>query len=116
MVKACQAETEAGLWASLANTEVVLQEALAALDPKRATLESAEKALEVEQRAWSEADREAVALRGRVMETEDASAWLRELVAQLREQVARQAEDLSTLEASHVDTYLFVFLLRWLFP
>ncbi|XP_066389958.1 uncharacterized protein [Miscanthus floridulus] len=43
------------------------------------------------------------ALRGRVMETEDASARLREQVSQLREQVARQAEDLSTLEASHVE-------------
>ena len=38
-------ETEAGLWASLANTEVVLQEALVVLEPKRAALESAQKAL-----------------------------------------------------------------------
>ena len=42
------------------------------------------------------------------METEDASAWL-------REQVARQAEDLSTLEASHVGMSRFCFLLCWLF-
>ena len=49
------------------------------------------------------------------METEDASARLREQVARLHEQVARQVEDLSTLEASHAGTYLFVFLLCWLF-
>jgi len=52
------------LWASLVNIEVVLQEALAALDPERVALESAEKALEVERRARSEADREMRALRG----------------------------------------------------
>ena len=45
-----------------------------------------------------------LALRGRVMGTEDASA-------RLREQVARQAEDLSTLENFHVGTYLFCFSL-----
>ena len=38
------------------------------------------------------------------MGTEDASAWL-------REQVAWQAEDLSTLENFHVGTYLFCFSL-----
>ena len=52
-----------------------------ALDPERAALESVEKALEVERRARSEADREMRALRGQVMETEDASARLREQVA-----------------------------------
>ena len=83
---------------------------------KRATLESTKKALEVEWRARSEVNREVLALWGQVMETEDASARLREQVAQLREQVARQAEDLSTLEASHVSTYPFCFLLCWLFP
>ena len=65
----------------MVNTEVGLWEALAALDPERAALELAEKALEVERRARSEADREVVALRGQVMETEDASAWLHEQVA-----------------------------------
>ena len=55
-VKVRQEETEAGLWASLANTEAVLQEALVALEPERAGLESAQKALGVEQRAQSEAD------------------------------------------------------------
>ena len=57
---------------------MALQEALAALDPERTALESAEKALEVERRAQSEADREVFTLRGWVMETEDASARLRE--------------------------------------
>ena len=47
-------------------------------------------------------------LRGLVMGTEDASAWL-------REQVAWQAEDLSTLENFHVGTYLFYFSLGWFF-
>ncbi|XP_066344268.1 uncharacterized protein [Miscanthus floridulus] len=101
--RARQAETEAELRASLANTEVALQEALAALDPECAALKSAEKALEVERRARLKADREMRVLRGRVMETEDVSARLHEQVAQLREQVAQQAEDLSTLEASHVE-------------
>ena len=75
---------------------------MAALEPERAALESAQKALEVEQRARSEADREVLTLRDQVMGMEDASAWL-------HKQAARQAEDLSTLEASRVCTYLFVF-------
>ena len=95
-------ETEARLRTSLANTEAALQEALAALEPERATLESAQKALGAEQRARSEVDQEVLVLRGQVMGMEDASA-------RLREQVARQAEDLSTLEASHIGAYLFVF-------
>ena len=41
-------------------------------------------------------------LRDQVMGMEDASAWL-------HKQAARQAEDLSTLEASHIGAYLFVF-------
>ena len=102
-------ETEVGLRASLANTEAALQEALVALEPEQAALESAQKALEAEQRARSEADQEVLALRGRVMGTEDASAWL-------REQVARQAEDLSTLEASRIGVYLFCFLVVLIFP
>ena len=56
----------------------------------------------MEQRARSEADREVLTLRDQVMGMEDASAWL-------REQVARQAEDFSTLEASRISAYLFVF-------
>ena len=54
--KVRQEETEAGLRMSLVNTEVALQEALAALEPERAALERAQKALEVEQRARLEAD------------------------------------------------------------
>ena len=46
---------------------------------------------------------------GRVMGTEEASA-------RLREQVARQTEEFSTLENFHVDTYLFYFLSCWFFP
>ena len=56
--KAHQAETEVGLWTSLADTEAALQESLVALESKGAalmseqsSLESARKALEVEQRA-----------------------------------------------------------------
>ena len=100
--KVHQEETEARLRASLENTEAALQEALVALEPERATLESAQKALEAEQRARSEADQEVLALRDQVMGMEDASAWL-------RKQVAQQAEDLSTLEASRIGAYLFVF-------
>ena len=77
-----------GLWTSLANTEMTLQEAFAALEPERsalasewATLESARMALEVERRARSEADQEVFVLRGRVMGTEDASTQLRKQVA-----------------------------------
>ena len=67
-------------------------------------LESARKALEAERKARSEADQEVLVLRGRVMGTEDASAWL-------HEQVVRQAEDLSTLKNFRVGTYLFCFSL-----
>ena len=81
--KVRQEEIEAGLWTSLANTEAALQEALVAL-------ERAHKALETEQRARSEADQEVLALRGQVMGMEDASV-------RMREQVARLAEDFSTL-------------------
>ena len=54
---------------------------MAALEPERAALERAQKALEVEQRAWSEADQEVHTLRSQVMGKEDASARLREQVA-----------------------------------
>ena len=101
-VKVHQEETEAGLRTSLANTEEALQEALAALEPEWTTLESTQKALEAEQRARPEADLEVLALWGQVMGMEDVSA-------RLREQVARQAEDLSTFEASRIGAYLFVF-------
>ncbi|XP_066341078.1 uncharacterized protein [Miscanthus floridulus] len=108
--KAHQVETKVGLRTSLANTEVALQESLEALESERAALvsersalESARKALEAEQRALevernarSEMDQEVLVLRGWVMGMEEASA-------RLREQVARQAEDLSTLENFHVE-------------
>ena len=81
--KARQAETEAGLRASLASTEAVLQEALAALEPERsalaserAALESARKALGSEQRARSEVGQEVLVLRGWVMGTEEANTRL----------------------------------------
>ena len=45
---------------------------------EQATLESARKALEAERRAQTDVDQEVLALQGRVMGTEDASAWLRE--------------------------------------
>ena len=108
-MKARHEDIEAGLSTSLANTEAALQEALAALEPERAALERAQKALEAEQRARSKVDQEVLALRGQVMGMEDASA-------RLREQVARQAEDLSTLEASRIGAYLFCFLVVLIFP
>ena len=76
---------------------------------ERNTLELARKALEVERKSRSEADREVLALRGRVMGTEEASA-------RLREQVARQAEEFSTLENFHVGMYLFCFSSCWFLP
>ena len=79
-----------------------------ALESARKALEAEQRALEVERKAWSEVDREVLTLRGRVMGTEDAST-------RLREQVARQAEDLSTLENFCVGTYLFYFPSCWFF-
>ena len=76
------------MWTSLANTEVALQKSLETLESERSALVSEQKALELvrkalesEQKARSEADQEVLALRGRVMGTEDASARLREQVA-----------------------------------
>ena len=48
-------------------------------------------------------------LQGRVMGTEEASA-------RLREQVARQAEEFSTLENFRIGMYLFYFSLCWFLP
>ena len=76
--KARQAETEAGLRTSLADTEVALQKSLETLESERNTLGLARKALESERKAWSEVDQEVLALWGRVMGTEEASARLRE--------------------------------------
>ena len=58
VAKARQAETEAGLRTSLANTEAALRESLVALEPKQAALVSAQNALES---AWKalEAERNA---------------------------------------------------------
>ena len=50
-VKARQAETEAGLWTSLVNTEVVLQESLVALESERSALVSERSALELVRKA-----------------------------------------------------------------
>ena len=92
--KARQEETAAGLRSSLVDTEAALQESLVALESersvlvsKRSALELAQKALELERKARSEADQKVLALRGRVMGTEEANA-------RLREQVTRQAEGL----------------------
>ena len=46
-MKACQAETEAGLRTSLANTEAVLQESSVALESERSTLALERNALEL---------------------------------------------------------------------
>ena len=77
-----------GLQTSLADTEVALQESLETLELERSalvseqnTLELARKALKSERKGRSEADREMLALWGRVMGTEEPSAQLREQVA-----------------------------------
>ena len=56
----------------------------------------------LERKARSEADQEVLALRGRVMGTEEANAWL-------CEQVTQQAEGLSILENTRLGKYLFCF-------
>ena len=101
---------------SLVDTEAVLQKSLETLESERSalvsernTLELARRALELERKAQSEADQEVLALRGRVMGTEEASA-------RLREQVARQAEEFSTLENFCLGTYLLCFLSCWFLP
>ena len=72
-------------------------------------MEMERNALESEQKDRSEADQEVLALRGRVMGTEEANA-------RLHEQVTRQAEGLSIIENSHLGTYLFYFLTCWFLP
>ena len=76
---------------------------------EQSTLVSERNALESEWKARSKADQEVLALWGRVMGTEKTSA-------RLHEQVARQAEELSTLENFYVGTYLFYFLSCWFLP
>ena len=100
---------------SLADTEAALQESLVALEleqsalvSERSALELAWKALESERKDRSEADREVLTLRGRVMGTEEANT-------RLCVQAARQAKEFSVLENFHVGTYLFCFSSRWFF-
>ncbi|XP_066323431.1 uncharacterized protein [Miscanthus floridulus] len=111
--KAHQAETEVGLRKSLADTEAALQKSLEALESEQGALvseqnalESAQKALESEQKARPEVDQEVLMLRGRVMGTKEACA-------RLREQVARQAEEFSTLENFHLELGRKVKSLEW---
>ena len=51
-----------------------------ALQSTLETLETEWKALELEQKARSEADQEVLALQGRVLGTEELNSWLREQV------------------------------------
>ena len=46
-MKACQVETEVGLWKSLADTEAALQKSLETLESERSTLVSEQNALEL---------------------------------------------------------------------
>ena len=94
----------------------MLQKSLETLESERSTLvseqnalESTRKALESERKARSKADQEVLALWGRLMGMEEASA-------RLHEQVAWQAEEFSTLENFHIGTYLFYFLSCWFLP
>ena len=93
--KVCQAESEAVLQKSLAETEVVLHSTLETLEMERNALES-------ERKARSEADQEVPALQGRVMGTKEANA-------RLCKQVSQQAEGLSILENTRLGKYLFCF-------
>ena len=58
--------------------------------------------LEMERKAWTEANQEVIVLRGWVLGTE-------ELNARLLEQVTRQEEGQSILENNHLGTYPFCF-------
>ena len=62
--KAHQAETEAELWTSLAETEVALQKSLETHELERSVLASEWTALEAERKARSEVDWEVLVLRG----------------------------------------------------
>ena len=88
VAKVHQAETEAALQKSLMETEAMLQESL--------------EALESEQKARSEVDQEVLALRGRVLGTEEANT-------RLCEQVTWQEEGLSILKNTRLCMYLFCF-------
>ena len=65
-----------GLRTSLADTEVVLQESLVALESERSALVLEQSALESERKARSEMDQEVLALWGLVMGTEEVNARL----------------------------------------
>ena len=69
-------------------------------------LQSSLETLEMERKARSEVDQEVLALRGRVMGTEEANT-------RLCAQAARPMEKLSALENSRHGMYLFYFSLRW---
>ena len=84
--KVYQAETEAVLQKSLAETNAALQESL--------------EALESERKARSEVDQEVLVLWGRVLGTEESNG-------QLCEQVTWQEEGLSILQNTHLGMYQF---------
>jgi len=80
----------------LAETEAVLQKSL--------------EALEMEQKARSEADREVLALWGQVLGVEESNA-------RLLEKVTQQEEGLSILEGTRLGMYLFcLWLMSRFFP
>ena len=72
-------------------------------------MDTKQKVLGSERKAWSKADQEVLVLRGRVMGMEEANA-------RLREQVTRQEEGLSILENTHLGMYLFCFRHVGFFP
>ena len=72
--------------AHLAEIEVVLRKSL--------------EALEVERKAWSDAEREVIALWGQMLGTEESNT-------RLLERVTQQEEGLSILESACLGTYLF---------
>ena len=71
-----------------------------------AALQKSLDALEMEQKAQSEVDREVLALWGQVLGAKESNA-------RLLEKVTRQEEGLSILENTHLGMYLFCL---WLMP
>ena len=63
----------------------------------------------MERKAWSEADREVLALQGQVLGVEESNA-------RLLKKVTQQEEGLSILEGTHLSMYLFRrWLMSWFF-
>ena len=79
------------------------------LAENKAALQKSLDALETERKAWSEVDREVLALQGQVLDVEESNA-------RLLKKVTQQEEGLSILENTHLGMYLLcLWLMSWFF-